>query len=85
MWKIIILRSSRRASSHFRIRPFAASSTVPDIVHASTIINAREQRPIELYAALAVIFFVICYGLSRLVTLVESKTSRRIFGDAKAA
>jgi glutamate/aspartate transport system permease protein len=67
----------------FQDSTVASIISVPDIVQVSTVINAREQRPIELYIDLAVIFFLICYGLSRLVAYLESRSTRRIFGDAE--
>lgn len=58
---------------------------VPDIVQITTIINAREQRPIELYAALAVLFFVICYALSLAIRRLERRNLLRIAGASAKA
>jgi glutamate/aspartate transport system permease protein len=68
----------------FQDSTIASIISVPDIVQITTIINAREQRPIELYFALAVIFFTICYCLSRLVDYLEARQTRRIFGFRKS-
>jgi len=46
----------------------------------TNIISAREQRPIELYTALAAIFFLLCYGLSRLVRVLEARVNARTAG-----
>jgi len=67
----------------FQDSTIASIISVPDIVQVTTIINAREQRPIELYFALAIIFFIICYCLSRLVDYLEARQSRRILGVSK--
>jgi glutamate/aspartate transport system permease protein len=68
----------------FQDSTIASIISVPDIVQITTIINAREQRPIELYFALAIIFFVICYFLSRVVDYLEARQTRRIFGISRS-
>lgn len=52
--------------------------SVPDVMQTTTVINAREQDPIALYATLAVMFFVICYTLSRTITRMEHGVRRRM-------
>jgi ABC-type amino acid transport system permease subunit len=47
------------------------------------MINAREQEPIALYSMLAVMFFVICYALSRTINSMEHRTQLRT-GQAAA-
>jgi len=64
----------------FQDSTIASIIGVPDIAQVTTIVNARENRPIELYAALAVIYFAICYALSRSVRALEARTLRRIAG-----
>ena len=51
-----------------------------DIFATANIISAREQRPIELYAAVAAIFFVLCYGLSKLLRALEARVNARTAG-----
>lgn len=69
----------------FQDLTIASIISVPDIVQTATIIVAREQRPIELYTAIAVIFLISCYSLSRVVNYFGARSARRIFGDAKTA
>lgn len=52
--------------------------SVPDVMQTTTVINAREQDPITLYATLAVLFFVICYALSRTITRMERGVRHRM-------
>ena len=67
----------------FQDLTIASIISVPDVVQVATIVVAREQRPIELYTAIAIIFLVACYSLSRLVNYLADRSTRRIFGDAK--
>ena len=55
-----------------------SSAYVPDILHATTVLNAREQNPIFLYSALAIIYFIACYSLSLLVRYLERKNDMRM-------
>jgi His/Glu/Gln/Arg/opine family amino acid ABC transporter permease subunit len=64
----------------FQDSTIASVIGVTDIFAMTNIISAREQRPIELYTALAVIFFVLCYGLSKLVRTVEARVNARTAG-----
>jgi len=68
----------------FQDSTIASIIGVPDIAQVTTIVNARENRPIELYAALAAIYFAICYALSRAVRALEARTQRRIAGARPA-
>ena len=61
----------------FQDSTIASVIGVTDIFATANIISAREQRPIELYTALAVIFFVLCYALSRLVRKLEARVNAR--------
>ena len=64
----------------FQDSTIASVIGVTDIFAMTNIISAREQRPIELYTALAVIFFVLCYGLSKLVRTLEARVNARTAG-----
>jgi His/Glu/Gln/Arg/opine family amino acid ABC transporter permease subunit len=64
----------------FQDSTIASVIGVSDVFAVTNIISAREQRPIELYTALAVIFFVLCYALSRLVRTVEARVNARTAG-----
>jgi len=64
----------------FQDSTIASVIGVTDIFATANIISAREQRPIELYTALAVIFFVLCYGLSKLVRGLEARVNARTAG-----
>ena len=64
----------------FQDSTIASVIGVSDVFSVTNIISAREQRPIELYTALAAIFFVLCYGLSRLVRALEARVNARTAG-----
>ena len=64
----------------FQDSTIASVIGVSDVFQTTNIISAREQRPIELYTALAVIFFVLCYALSRLVRMLEARVNARTAG-----
>ena len=64
----------------FQDSTIASVIGVSDVFSVTNIISAREQRPIELYTALAAIFFVLCYGLSRLVRALEAHVNARTAG-----
>jgi glutamate/aspartate transport system permease protein len=64
----------------FQDSTIASVIGVSEALQSATIINAREQRPIELYTGLAVVYFLVCYGLSRWVRRLEARVSRRIAG-----
>jgi glutamate/aspartate transport system permease protein len=66
----------------FQDSTIASVIGVTDIFAMANIISAREQRPIELYTALAVIFFILCYGLSKLVRALEARVTARTAGSA---
>ena len=62
----------------FQDSTIASVISVPEVMQTTTVINAREQDPITLYASLAVIFFVICYALSRTINRMERRVRRRM-------
>lgn len=64
----------------FQDSTIASVIGVPDIFQMTNVISAREQIPILLYSVLAVLFFGLCYGLSRWVRHLEAKAARRIAG-----
>jgi His/Glu/Gln/Arg/opine family amino acid ABC transporter permease subunit len=64
----------------FQDSTIASVIGVSDVFAMTNIISAREQRPIELYTALAVIFFILCYGLSRPVRALEARVNARTAG-----
>jgi len=64
----------------FQDSTIASVIGVSDVFAVTNIISAREQRPIELYTAVAVIFFVLCYALSRLVRALEARVNARTAG-----
>ena len=66
----------------FQDSTIASIIGVPDVFQSTNIINAREQRPIALYSGLAVMYFVLCYLLSRAVRGLEARAQRRIAGGA---
>jgi ABC-type amino acid transport system permease subunit len=47
-------------------------------LHETTVLNAREQTPIFLYSALAIIYFIVCYALSVLVRRLEHRSQMRM-------
>jgi glutamate/aspartate transport system permease protein len=62
----------------FQDSTIASVISVPDILHATNVLNAREQNPIFLYSALAIIYFIACYSLSLLVRHLERKNDARM-------
>jgi His/Glu/Gln/Arg/opine family amino acid ABC transporter permease subunit len=64
----------------FQDSTIASVIGVTDIFATANIISAREQRPIELYTALALIFFALCYALSKLVRGLEARVNARTAG-----
>jgi His/Glu/Gln/Arg/opine family amino acid ABC transporter permease subunit len=64
----------------FQDSTIASVIGVSDVFAMTNIISAREQRPIELYTAVAVIFFVLCYALSKLVRGLEARVNARTAG-----
>jgi glutamate/aspartate transport system permease protein len=62
----------------FQDSTIASIISVPDILHETNILNAREQNPIFLYSALAIIYFVACYSLSLLVRSLERRNETRL-------
>jgi len=64
----------------FQDSTIASVIGVPEVFYSTSIVNARDQRPIALYTALAVAFFVICYLSSRWVRGLGKRLSRRIAG-----
>jgi len=61
----------------FQDSTIASVISVPEVMQATSVINAREQDPITLYTTLAVMFFVICYALSRTITRMERNVRSR--------
>lgn len=49
-----------------------------EVVQTTTIVNAREVRPIWLYSMLAVFYLCLCVSLSRLVRRIERRTADRL-------
>jgi His/Glu/Gln/Arg/opine family amino acid ABC transporter permease subunit len=66
----------------FQDSTIASVIGVSDIFAVTNIISAREQRPIELYTAVAAIFFVLCYSLSKLVRTLEARVNARTAGSS---
>jgi glutamate/aspartate transport system permease protein len=62
----------------FQDSTIASVISVPDILHETTVLNAREQNPIFLYSALAIIYFIACYSLSVVVRQLEHRNEMRI-------
>jgi glutamate/aspartate transport system permease protein len=58
----------------FQDSTIASVIGVSDVFQMTNIISAREQRPIELYTALAIVFFVLCWALSKLVRTLEARS-----------
>jgi len=62
----------------FQDSTIASVLGVSEALHVTTIVVAREQRTIELYSILAVLFLVICYSASRLVRYLEARMLARL-------
>jgi polar amino acid transport system permease protein len=46
---------------------------VQDLMYRANVISTTTFRPIETYTVLALFYFVLCYGLSKLFTTVEGR------------
>ncbi len=46
-----------------------------DFFGAADKITQRDLRPVEMYATVAVVYFVICFSLSRIVRALQKKTA----------
>jgi len=46
---------------------------VSDLTYRANVISTTTFRPIEAYTVLALFYFVLCYGLSRLFRIVEHR------------
>jgi glutamate/aspartate transport system permease protein len=62
----------------FQDSTIASVISVPEILQTTTVINAREQNPVLLYAPLAGIYFVICYALSLAIRHLERRSRLRM-------
>jgi glutamate/aspartate transport system permease protein len=62
----------------FQDSTIASIISVPDVMQTTTVINAREQDPIALYSALAAMFFLICWSLSRAIGRLERRSRTRM-------
>jgi ABC-type amino acid transport system permease subunit len=62
----------------FQDSTIASVISVPEVMQTTTVINAREQDPIALYATLAVTFFVICFALSQTINRMERAVRMRM-------
>lgn len=90
-WLIILPQALRRMTPSlltqgliaFQDSTIASVISVPEVMQTTTVINAREQEPIALYSMLAVMFFVICYALSRTISIMEHRMQLRT-GQAAA-
>ena len=49
---------------------------VPDLLYQGTLITADTYRPLEVYTAVAVIYFVLLFPATRLVQWYESRLAR---------
>jgi len=64
----------------FQDSTIASVIGVSDVLQTVNIVNARDQRPIELYTALAVGYFLVCYASSRWVRRLEAVIQHRLAG-----
>jgi len=49
-----------------------------EVVRTTSIINAREVKPILLYSMLAITYLALCFLLSRVMRRIEGRIKRRI-------
>ena len=62
----------------FQDSTLASIIGVREVVRTTAIINAREVKPILMYSMLAVIYLILCFGLSRLVKHIEKRNQGRM-------
>jgi His/Glu/Gln/Arg/opine family amino acid ABC transporter permease subunit len=61
----------------FQDSTIASVIGVSDALHTATIINAMELGPVEIYTGLAAMYFLICFGVGRIVLGLERRGAGR--------
>ena len=85
-WLIVLPQALRRMVPSlmtqslicFQDSTIASIISVPEILQTTNIINARDRDPIFLYAALAIIFLLLCWSTSTLIRRLERHTKGRL-------
>jgi glutamate/aspartate transport system permease protein len=49
--------------------------SITDFVGAASKIADRDGRMVEMYLFVALVYFVLCFGLSRVVGVIQKKTA----------
>ena len=49
--------------------------SITDFVGAATKVAQRDGRMVEMYLFVALVYFLLCFGLSRLVRRVQARTA----------
>ena len=83
MYYIILPQALRRMIPTFfnqfvRLTKFTSVSSIIGVIEltgAAGIINAREFLPIETYATLAFLYFIVCYSLSMVGRILNQRLS----------
>jgi polar amino acid transport system permease protein len=86
LWRIILPQAARRMAAPFVERSFelvkttslAAALTFHELIYSAMVVTTQTYRPLEVYTAIAVIFFVLLFSASQLAEWLEAR-GRRIF------
>lgn len=85
MRRIILPQALARMVAPFVDRSFelvktttlAAALTFQDLVYNAMVVTTQTYRPLEVYTAVAVIFFLLLFSASQLAEWVEARAKRR--------
>ena len=85
-WLIVLPQALRRMVPSlmtqslicFQDSTIASIISVPEILQTTNVINARDQDPIFLYAALAIIFLLLCWSTSMVIRRLELRSKGRV-------
>lgn len=83
--RVILPQAVRRMVAPFVERCFelvkttslAAALTFNDLVYTAMVVTSQTYRPLEVYTAVAVIFFLLLFSASQLAGWVEARAKRR--------
>jgi len=85
MRRVILPQALRRMVAPFVDRSFeliktttlAAALTFQDLVYNAMVVTTQTYRPLEVYTAVAVIFFLLLFSLSQLAEWLDARMKRR--------
>jgi His/Glu/Gln/Arg/opine family amino acid ABC transporter permease subunit len=83
MWRIVLPQAVRRMLppfantfiSYLKYSSLVSVLGIADLTYRAQVISTSSFRPLEVFTALAVIYFLLCYGLSLLMGIAERQLS----------